>query len=1111
MLAFASVLALSFAGLATAAPAAAAEVPIPALPAGCVQATPVGTVSCSFGYTGAEQTFRVPDELTSVTVVATGAAGGTGQTMYVGPIAGGAGAIATATLDVTPASDLFVEVGGSNGFNGGGAGTESYSNTTGSGGGAADVRTLSTSDADTLGSRLLVAGGGGGGGGAGSTMGITYQGPKGGVGGAAGAPGNGGDRVSLSGNDGYDPGAGGSSGTADTGGTGGVGAQRTGPAGDTTIGQTGADGIDGQGGAGAAFGVVVPGTPSSYASGDEGGGGGGGGGGWFGGGGGGAGVGWGNSSGGGGGGGGSSFVPSNGTTATAANGAPSSVVVTYQPGGAAAYLSALPATSTITAGTPVTVQSVGINSLGAGVLDLSSTATLEIAPDGSCTVDSCVPAVPGIHTVTSTAGALAATATVTATIASPVFTASTPDATSVVGVPGYRYTFAATGIPAPTFSVGSGNLPPGLTLDGTTGLLSGTPSSVGTSAFTVVASNGGTPATTPRISIAVQAQSGCVQPEPAGLVTCTHNSTGAEGTFLVPAGVSSVLVSAVGGTGGTGSPSRDGLSEGGSGGAAGTATAAVSVVPSSTLFVEVGAGGADASLTGPSFEGSFNGGGAARDFFSYDGGSGGGGGASDVRTIARDGDGTLPSRLLVAAGGGGGGIGSRYGSWMSAGGAAGERALGFEGGQQGTSSTGGMTGYRSASSPDLSGSLGQGGNSSPFDGGGGGGGGFYGGGSGGGSYAYNGEGSSGGGGGSSFAPGGSSGIATPQSPVVTITYQPPIVLTTATGTVAVASGADFVLTGRTAADDPVDVSGLADLTIAPDGTCTRTVCTPGSAGIHVVTATIRDLTAQATLTAFVMPAFTADSPPATGVVGEAYEYRFAATGDPSPTYRLDSGALPTGLSLDATTGRLSGTPTTVTASTFTVVAENGGTPARSARLTIGIVAPPAVRLSAPSVTAGASVTITGTGFAPSAGLTVVLHSDPVQLGTVTTTADGAFSSTVTIPANTPPGTHHILIGNSEFATIEVTSAPAIDPTGSPAAADPAAAETPATDPAATDPAAAETPATTAAAGATLLANTARALPRTGVDVAGSLSLAVLLLFGGALAFAWDRRRRQAPH
>jgi len=74
------------------------------------------------------------------------------------------------------------------------------------------------------------------------------------------------------------------------------------------------------------------------------------------------------------------------------------------------------------------------------------------------------------------------------------------------------------------------------------------------------------------------------------------------------------------------------------------------------------------------------------------------------------------------------------------------------------------------------------------------------------------------------------------------------------------------------------------------------------------------------------PVFTASTPPATATVGAAYTYTFAASGDPAPSFSVASGALPAGLSLNTTTGVLSGTPTAAGAATFTVAAANGVSP-----------------------------------------------------------------------------------------------------------------------------------------------------------------------------------------
>jgi hypothetical protein len=86
------------------------------------------------------------------------------------------------------------------------------------------------------------------------------------------------------------------------------------------------------------------------------------------------------------------------------------------------------------------------------------------------------------------------------------------------------------------------------------------------------------------------------------------------------------------------------------------------------------------------------------------------------------------------------------------------------------------------------------------------------------------------------------------------------------------------------------------------------------------------------------PAFTADSPPTSATVGVPYSYTFAATGNPAPVFAVASGTLPPGLNLSATTGVLSGMPTTCGAFTSTVRAANGVPPdAISPSITITVI------------------------------------------------------------------------------------------------------------------------------------------------------------------------------
>ncbi|MBQ6726353.1 MAG: hypothetical protein IJQ89_07220, partial [Bacteroidales bacterium] len=117
----------------------------------------------NFRYTGAEQTFTVPNGVDSVIMQVWGAQGGTRS----GYTEGGRGGYSEGKMPVTRGDVLNVYVGGQGssgasvpgGFNGGGLGISTNSRVMTSGGGGSDIRVNSTS----LYARVIVAGGGGGG------------------------------------------------------------------------------------------------------------------------------------------------------------------------------------------------------------------------------------------------------------------------------------------------------------------------------------------------------------------------------------------------------------------------------------------------------------------------------------------------------------------------------------------------------------------------------------------------------------------------------------------------------------------------------------------------------------------------------------------------------------------------------------------------------------------------------------------------------------------------------------------------------------------------------------------------------------------------------------
>jgi Leucine-rich repeat (LRR) protein/sugar lactone lactonase YvrE len=79
-----------------------------------------------------------------------------------------------------------------------------------------------------------------------------------------------------------------------------------------------------------------------------------------------------------------------------------------------------------------------------------------------------------------------------------------------------------------------------------------------------------------------------------------------------------------------------------------------------------------------------------------------------------------------------------------------------------------------------------------------------------------------------------------------------------------------------------------------------------SNGLGLVNTSAFSITIAATGTA--PTAFTLQSPPS-GLVGGSYGYTFAANGSPAPSYAVNSGTLPAGLTLTAANGLLSGVPT----------------------------------------------------------------------------------------------------------------------------------------------------------------------------------------------------------
>ena len=168
--------------------------------------------------------------------------------------------------------------------------------------------------------------------------------------------------------------------------------------------------------------------------------------------------------------------------------------------------------------------------------------------------------------------AITADATAPTFTNSPDTTVSLFDSGRDVGIPAADLCGASN---ATSFAVSLGSLPSGLTMNSSTGAITGTADAVGTdttSTFSVTAT-GDDATTTRQFKITIKAP-----------VITSITSTGA-GNFSVPTGVSSLNVMMVAG-GGTG-----GSSLGSGGGAGGMLEGTITVTPGSTIAYNVGAGG----------------------------------------------------------------------------------------------------------------------------------------------------------------------------------------------------------------------------------------------------------------------------------------------------------------------------------------------------------------------------------------------------------------------------------------------------------------------------------------------------------------------------------------
>jgi len=189
--------------------------------------------------------------------------------------------------------------------------------------------------------------------------------------------------------------------------------------------------------------------------------------------------------------------------------------------------------------------------------------------------------------------------------------------------------------------------------------------------------------------------------------------------------------------------------------------------------------------------------------------------------------------------------------------------------------------------------------------------------------------------------------------------------------------------------------------------------------------------------AYGIPVITTSTLP-NGAVGTAYNQTLTATGNTPIAWSISSGSLPTSLSLNATTGAITGTPTTAGTFNFTVNATNSlgiATRALSIVINSNAVAPTITTSTLPAGTVGQTYnqTLAATGTAPitwsiaSGSLPTGLSLNSSGVISGTPSAAGTFNFTVraTNTAGNTTRALSIVINSAPVApTITTTTLPA---------------------------------------------------------------------------------------
>jgi len=210
--------------------------------------------------------------------------------------------------------------------------------------------------------------------------------------------------------------------------------------------------------------------------------------------------------------------------------------------------------------------------------------------------------------------------------------------------------------------------------------------------------------------------------------------------------------------------------------------------------------------------------------------------------------------------------------------------------------------------------------------------------------------------------------------------------------------------------------------------------TPSTAGTSNFTVTATDsstpaLTDTKALSITVIPvlSITTSSLP-NGITSTAYSATLASTGGSGAVaWSVTVGTVPVGLSLNAATGAITGTPTTAGTSNFTVQAADSGTPQQKVTKALSITIVQALVITNSSLPSGAvnsiySATLTSSGGTPAVTWAVTVGTLPAGLtlnaatGAITGTPTTAGTSNFTVQA-TDSGTPQQIVTKALMVVI----------------------------------------------------------------------------------------------